>query len=748
MLVIAVIGSLTLGMHLSAIPSLRDVTALFAWGDADRTRVPVDHTDPRTAGTPQIVAGPKIVAGDASVGDQFGWSVDLDGDTVIVGAPSLDGTGSDSGAAYVFVRSGDTWVQQAKLTASDAAESDSFGWSVALDGNTALIGAIGDDSSTGAVYVFVRSGTTWAQQARLVAADAMTTAQFGHAVALDGNTALIGAQFDSEAGNRAGAVYVFVRTGTTWTQQAKLLPSDPVDFGLFGWSVALDGNTALVGAIFNDKDIFSFATGAAYVFARSGGVWSEQAKLAAGDTGTFDRFGSAVALEGNIAVVGARTSNASGMDSGAAYVFARTGGGWSEQTRLVAGDAASFDEFGESVALNGTTIIAGAPSKNGATGAAYVFALDDAGWTQQARLTAGDGNPSDEFGQSVALNDTTAFVGAPFNDVPLSDAGAAYAYEIIARGTIIIEKAADPADGTSFDFTGDLGAFRLQAGERQVFTDVPAGRYDVMEVLTPGWDLAGVVCRGGDTEPLPDGATIVLDPEETVTCTFTNVPQEASITIAKAADPADGTPFAFAGDLGAFSLQAGERQVFADLAPGTYAVTELVPAGWDLADISCRSDMDVGVAIDRDAATITVDLGSGEDITCTFTNEEEEPTAVTLVSFTATVDDSNRVVLAWETATEVDNAGFNLYRATEPGGPWTQINPELIPAEGGILTGASYRYVDTPGAGTFFYRLEDIDFNGVSTFHGPVRVQVQSQAAVAQELALSPRIYLPVVIRD
>ena len=197
------------------------------------------------------------------VDDRFGGSVAISGDTVVVGAPRDDDAGFDSGSVYVFVRSGTTWTEEAKLTASDAAAEDEFGVSVALSGDTALVGASGDDdagSGSGSAYVFVRNGTSWSQQVKLTASDAAAEDGFGASVALSGDTALVGASGDDGTGVSSGSAYVFVRNGTSWIQQAKLTASDAAAIDYFGYSVALSGETALVGAPFND------GVGSAYAY--------------------------------------------------------------------------------------------------------------------------------------------------------------------------------------------------------------------------------------------------------------------------------------------------------------------------------------------------------------------------------------------------------------------------------------------------------------------------------------------------
>ena len=209
----------------------------------------------------------KLTASDATAGDRFGFSVSIDGNTAVVGALLHDDDGLSSGSAYVFVRSAGIWTQQAKLTASDAAANDLFGISVAIDGDTAVIGASGDRDAgfnTGSAYVFVRSGTSWTQQAKLTAGDAAADDTFGFSVSIDGDTAVVGAPFDDDAGNFSGSAYVFVRSGTSWTQQAKLTASDAAAGDLFGFSVSIDGDTAVVGVLLDDDA--GTSSGSAYVF--------------------------------------------------------------------------------------------------------------------------------------------------------------------------------------------------------------------------------------------------------------------------------------------------------------------------------------------------------------------------------------------------------------------------------------------------------------------------------------------------
>jgi hypothetical protein len=252
--------------------------------------------------------------------------VAIEGDTALVGAEWDDEEGFDSGSAYVFVRSDTGWTQQAKLTPSDGAEGDFFGRSVAVNGDTAVIGAVYDDDrglQSGSAYVFVRSGTSWTQQAKLLASDGEWVDTFGSSVAVDGDTVLVGAAGDDDSGNSSGSAYVFVRNGTSWTQQIKLWAADGAADDNFGSSVALDGNAAVIGAYGDDagdNDQYS-KSGSAYVFVRNGTSWSQQVKLLAPDGETEDVFGYSVAVSGSTALIGVYGDDDKGMNSGSAYVF-------------------------------------------------------------------------------------------------------------------------------------------------------------------------------------------------------------------------------------------------------------------------------------------------------------------------------------------------------------------------------------------------------------------------------------------
>jgi hypothetical protein len=378
----------------------------------------------------------ELVASDAAAFDYFGRSLAVEGSTMIIGAPGEDDSGTyQSGAAYVFTRSGGVWTEETKLLASDKAPMDWFGWSVAVDGNTAIIGAYREDdsgkSNNGAAYVFVRSDGVWVEQAKLLASDRGDGDRFGWSVAVDGDTAVIGAYQDDSGTFNNGAAYVFTRSGGLWTEQTKLLASDKAKRDAFGWSVAIDGDTVMVSAVEED-DGDTIDNGAVYVFTRAGGVWTEQAKLTASDKASGDLFGDSVAIDDGTAIVGANKEDTGDTENnGAAYIFVRADGAWTEQAKLVASDTAPWDFFGWSVAVDSDTAVIGAYLVDYG-GAAYVFARSGGNWTEQAKLKASDKQTA-QFGYSVAVNGDMAFVGASYyndGDRP-KGSGSAYTFKVL-----------------------------------------------------------------------------------------------------------------------------------------------------------------------------------------------------------------------------------------------------------------------------------------------------------------------------
>jgi len=317
----------------------------------------------------------KLTAGDSAAEDNFGSAVSISGDYAIVGAPHDDDAGASSGSAYVFKRKGSTWVEQAKLKADDAAPEDNFGHSVSISGEYAVVGAYGDDDGgedSGSVYVFRREGEIWAGYAKIVSGDASAYDYFGWSVAVDDDYAVVGAYGDDDGGSESGAAYVFKLAGTTWAEEAKLTAGDGEAYDYFGWSVSINGNSAIVGAYGDDDG--GIESGAAYIFKRNS-PWYIDRKLTAADREAYDNFGWSVSLNGNLAIVGAY--NARGTHAGAAYIFmidAPLGSSFIE--KLTSSDGTAGDRFGSSVALSGATVMVGGGGQDAggiSSCAAYVY---------------------------------------------------------------------------------------------------------------------------------------------------------------------------------------------------------------------------------------------------------------------------------------------------------------------------------------------------------------------------------------
>ncbi len=446
-------------------------------------------------------------ASNADGGDSLGTSVMLSGDTLVVGARLEDGDGTgegdnsrgNSGAVYVFRRSGTLWQQEAYLKASEAGLDDNFGVSVAISGDTIAVGASLEDSSatgvngdelsnqlgnSGAVYVFRRTGTDWEQEAYIKASNTDSNDRFGFRVALAADTLAVAARFEDsistgidgdESDNSAsssGAVYVFRRLGSGWEQEAYIKASNTDAGDVFGVSLALSEDTLVVGASFEasgatgvngeQSDNSEPGSGAVYVYRQSGGIWSLEAYLKSDATDPGDGFGHSVAIAGDRIAVGVpgedsgftgvngASSDNSLTDSGAVFVFRRSGANWTQEAYIKANAHTSEDEFGSSVAISDTRLVIGARFEDSPaagiggnqdsdslsdSGAVYVFERNGTDWAQAEFIKASHPEMNDNFGESVAVSESTIVVGAAFEDSGASaaeqdaiDSGAIYIF--------------------------------------------------------------------------------------------------------------------------------------------------------------------------------------------------------------------------------------------------------------------------------------------------------------------------------
>ena len=379
---------------------------------------------------PLLTTETKLTASDAAALDQLGYSVAIskNGQIVVAGAIFDDDLGNNSGSAYVFRRNAAGMILEGKLTASDGLAEDRFGAAVAVSGqgNAVAVGAsLGDAGAvadTGAVYVYERNAAGVITETKLTASDAAAIDNFGTALAISDGTLVVGAFGNDDAGIVSGSAYLFRRNAAGVFVERKLTASDAALGDFFGESVAIDGATVVVGADMDDA--VGLDEGSVYVYQPDGAGGFVETKVTASDAAAGDKFGGSVAFDNGVLVVGAVGKADGGTLSGAVYIY-RNVAGVIVETKVTAGDAAMFDQFGHSVAISGTMIVVGAPFKDDggtSSGAAYVYEPDGAGNLTEQTLTASDAVAFGQLGFSVAISGTTAVVGAPGN------AGAVYVY--------------------------------------------------------------------------------------------------------------------------------------------------------------------------------------------------------------------------------------------------------------------------------------------------------------------------------
>jgi FG-GAP repeat len=388
-------------------------------------------------GSKDVTENSGVIASDATAGDNFGV-VSISGDYAIVGAHRKNiGAIAEQGKAYIFKRTGSAWVQQAELLASDGETQDYFGYSVSISGDYAIVGAIekniGANNNQGKAYIFKRTGTTWAEQASLIASDGSAFNDFGCSVSISGDYAIVGA-FIKDIGTNfdQGKAYIFNRTGTTWTEQASLIASDGAIYDKFGLSVSISGDYAIVGA--HEKNIgINADQGKAYIFKRTGTNWAEQAGIVSLDGTAGDKFGTSVSISGDYVIIGAPRKTVEGnVRRGKAYIFKRSGALWISQYNLISSDGASYDNFGNAVSISGDYAVVGANDKiiggNINHGKVYIFKRGTP-WVEQAALITSDGASGDNFGTSLAISGNNIIVGSLYKVVGTLSVGKVYFFQ-------------------------------------------------------------------------------------------------------------------------------------------------------------------------------------------------------------------------------------------------------------------------------------------------------------------------------
>ncbi len=404
----------------------------------------------------------EFLPADGAENDNAGNAVSISGDVVVVGVYKDDDGGTSSGSAYVLRKSGSTWIEEQKLTASDAASYDFFGSSVVVEGDIAVVGAPNTNhdgvADVGTAYIFRRSGSSWVEEQKLLALDGARLDLFGGSVAISGDTIIVGASNENNngVGDGMGAAYVFRSIGGTWVQEQKLVADDRALVDYFGTSVAISGDTVIVGAYFNDDN--GSASGSAYIFRRTGSTWVQEQKLLASNGAAADLFGYSVAVYGALAVVGAYQDDDNGINFGSAYVFRFNGSTWIEETELYGSDSATNDSFAFSVSVGVDVAVIGAPDHDG-RGAVYVFRKIGSSWVEEQKLLASDGAQDDSLGSSVTMSGDEIVAGAPGNWENVWGAGSAYIFA--TDGTVgefdlsIVLGAWGPNPGHPADLNGD-----------------------------------------------------------------------------------------------------------------------------------------------------------------------------------------------------------------------------------------------------------------------------------------------------
>ncbi|MFG0305664.1 MAG: GC-type dockerin domain-anchored protein [Phycisphaerales bacterium JB040] len=399
----------------------------------------------------------KLLPGDGSPEDQFGWSIALGDGKVVVGAWLDDDNGAGSGSAYLFDAA--SGLQLAKLLPVDGAPGDQFGWSVAIGGGVVAVGAHLDDDNgpeSGGVYLF--DAASGAELRKLLPDDGAPDDQFGWSVSIDAGLVAVGSWRDDDGGSNSGSAYLF--DAATGAQLVKLLPEDGAVNDLFGAPIAIRDGVVAVGSFSDDDN--GPNSGSVYLF--DAGTGAQLRKLLPDDGAEGDRFGRSIGLGGGIAAVTSFLDDDNGLDSGSAYLFDLGTG--VQLAKLLPGDGAERDRFGYSIGLDAGVVVVGAAydaDNGGASGSAYLF--DAATGVQLAKLLPRDGASGDRFGRTVALDAGVAGAGAYGGDDNGTNSGAAYLFDLrclgVPRSDLNADGVLDNADINAFVaayLAGDAGA--------------------------------------------------------------------------------------------------------------------------------------------------------------------------------------------------------------------------------------------------------------------------------------------------
>lgn len=398
------------------------------------TEAPVPVIGGSTLDWDEIIS---ISAEDSIQNQQFGFSVDLFKEWAVVGAKNDDSFGPNSGAAYILYFDGDSWVEHSKIIASNGEKEDQFGYSVSISQNHLIVGApyhhvdeFSEDK--GAVYVFEYDGVQWSQSQILTASNASDNDLFGSAVSISNDHLIVGAYQEDTDSNNSGAAYVFEKKDT-WVEQIMLKANDAEDDDNFGFSVAISGSNVVVGA--PNEDTEGPNAGAAYIFEKDGilGTWSQKQLLLSNNGGVDFEYGTSVDISGDHVIVGAPGHSSNGLEAGAVFLYLRTLGQWYQEQTLIPVTLETGDNFGANVAISANYLAVGAPGKaidNIEGGAAFIYKNENSLWGEMQMISASDNDNGDIFGASVAFFGHEIIVGNPSNDEGLSDIGKAYVFHL------------------------------------------------------------------------------------------------------------------------------------------------------------------------------------------------------------------------------------------------------------------------------------------------------------------------------
>ena len=665
----------------------------------------------------------KIVASDRAAEDQFGTSVAISGDYIVVGAfnEDEDATGANyalnAGSAYIFKNTSGTWSQVQKIVASDREAYDAFGVSVAISGDYVIVGASGEDqdvvganyvANAGSAYIFKNTSGTWSEVQKIGASDRGAQDNFGVYVAISGDYAFVGVPWEDEdvSGNNymsvAGSAYIFKNTSGTWSQVQKIVASDRAAGDQFGTSVAMSGDYVIIGAFAEDEDAtganYALNAGSAYIFKNTSGTWSEVQKIVTSDRAAGDYFSVSLAISGDYAIVSAygQDYDAAGanyvVNSGAAYIFKNTSGTWSEVQKIVASDRATSDNFGFAVAISSDYIIVGARSEDhdaaGANyvqdaGSAYIFRKGCAGDEQLALVADStytsaysntDGNGWTHYcssGGELLLSLDTTGTGAIVDDNQVQiklGINKTYSYDTAngvvdnTNGYIMMERVWDVIP-TSQPSTGEVGV-------KFYFTNE---EYDSL-----------VIKAANHTNKLGNGAP-------------TTISAVTDIQFYKGT----GSVFAYPHDL------VSIVEITNGATPDT-VIWKYAAKGSDHSAEFLVSSFSGGAPI----------VGAGDN-----------PLPVDLVSFTTKLMTPTTAILEWTTGTEINNDYFDIERSID-GFTFELIDRHYSKAENGNSNSMlNYTYLDNQVTNNnkqwIYYRLKQVDFNGEQTYSKEKRVSLE-----------------------